>query len=189
MTREEIEYILKHKDINTFLHEAELTRREDQERFIKRVPSYVPRDKDVWIHTGNSMWEKMEDKIHAGGLKYEVFMMDNVEKFEKMKERSHKIAEMMLVKEYKMFKRYVMLEFYDYLEHNKECTLEEVKIELEIDIRDYNGNTTLHKWTRTRAEIFLLFIGKIRQTYSRLTDKSKASELVEIIENLEDIEL
>ena len=187
MTKEEFEYILKH--INTLRYEAELARREDQERFIKRVPSYVSHDKGVWIHTGNGMWEKVKDKIHAGGFKYEVFMMDNVEEFEKIKERSHKIAEMMLLKEYKMFKRYIMLEFYDYLEHNKGCTLEEIKVGLEIDIRDYNRDTTLHKWTRARAEIFLLFIDKIRQTYSRLTDKSLVSELIEIIENLEDIEL
>lgn len=188
MTREEIEFILKRKDINTLLYEAELARREDLERFIKRVPSYVPRDKGIWVHTGNGMWEQVKDKIHAGGLKYEVFMMDNVEKFEKMKERSHKIAELMLVKEYKILKRYVLLEFYDYLEHNKECTLEEIKIELENDIKDSTRNTTLHKWRKARAEVFLLLIGKIRQTYSRLTDKSLVVELAEIIENLEDIE-
>lgn len=189
MTREEIEYILKHKDINTFMYEAELTRREDQERFIKRVPSYVPHDKGVWIHTGNGMWKKVKDKFCDNGLKYEVIMFDNIEEFEKLKERSHKIAEMMMVKEYKMFKRYVMLEFYDYLEHNKECTLEEIKIGLEIDIRDYNRNTTLHKWTRAKAEIFLMFINKICGVYSRLTDKSRVSELAKIVENLEDIEL
>lgn len=189
MTREEIEYILKHKDIRTLLYEAELARREDQERFIKRVPSYVPRDKGIWIHSGNGVWEKVKDKIHAGGFKYEVFMMDNVEEFEKMKERSHKIAEMMMVKEYKILKRYVLLEFYDYLEHNKECTLEEVKVGLEIDIRDYTRNTTLHKWTKARAEIFLMLINKICGVYTRLTDKSLVSELVNIVENLEDMEL
>lgn len=187
MTREEIEYILKH--INTLRYEAELRMRENQERFIKRVPPSVPRDKGIWIHTGNGMWEKVKDKFCDNGSKWEVIMFDNIEEFEKIKERSHKIAEMMLLKEYKMFKRYVMLEFYDYLEHNKGCTLEEIKVGLEIDIRDYNRDTTLHKWTRARAEIFLLFIDKIRQTYSRLTDKSLVSELVEIIENLEDIEL
>lgn len=189
MTREEIEYMLKQPNINTLLYEAELMRREDQERFIKRVPPSVPRDKGVWIHTGNGMWEKVKDKFCDNGLKYEVVMFDNIEESEKLKERSHKIAEMMLLKEYKMFKRYIMLEFYDYLEHNKECTLEEIKVGLEIDIRDYNRDTTLHKWTRARAEIFLLFIDKIRQTYSRLTDESLVSELVEIIENLEDVEL
>lgn len=188
MTREEIEYILKHKDVNTLLYEAELTRREDQERFIKCVPSYVPHDKGVWIHTGNGMWKKVKDKFCDNGLKYEVVMFDNIEESEKLKERSHKIAEMMMIKEYKMFKRYVMLEFYDYLNHNKECTLEEIKVGLEIDIRDYNRDTILHKWTRARAEIFLLFIDKIRQTYPRLTDKSLAVELVEIVKNLRDIE-
>lgn len=187
MTKEEFEYILKH--INTLRYEAELRMRENQERFIKGVPSYVPHDKGVWIHTGNGMWEKVKDKIYGGGSKWEIIMLDNVEEMEKLKERSHKIAEMMMIKEYKMFKRYVMLEFYDYLEHNKGCTLEEIKVGFEIDIRDYNRDTTLHKWTRARAEIFLLFIDKIRQTYSRLTDKSLVSELVEIIENLEDIEL
>ena len=187
MTKEEFEYILKH--IATLRYEAELARREDQERFIKRVPSYVPRDKGVWIHTGNGMWEKMKDKIHAGSFKYEVFMMDNVEEFEKIKERSHKIAEMMMVKEYKILKRYVLLEFYDYLKHRNDCTLEEIKIELENEIKDSDRDTTLHKWRKARAEIFLLFIDKICQTYSRLTDKSLTSELVEIIENLEDIEL
>ena len=101
-----------------------------------------------------------------------VIMMDNVEEFEKMKERSHKIAEVMLVKEYKILKRYVLLEFYDYLEHNKGCTLEEIKVGLEIDIRDYTRNTTLHKWTKARAEIFLMFINKICGVYTRLTDKS-----------------
>lgn len=189
MTREEIEYMLKQPNINTLLYEAELMRREDQERFIKRVPPYVPHDKGVWIHTGNGMWEKVKDKFCDNGSKWEVIMFDNIEEFEKIKERSHKIAEMMMIKEYKMFKRYVMLEFYYYLEHNKECTLEEIKIELENDIKDSTTNTTLHKWNRARAEIFLLFIDKIRQTYSRLTDKSLASELVEIIKNLEDIEL
>lgn len=189
MTREEIEYMLKHKDIKTILYEAELARREDLERFIKRVPPSVPRDKGVWIHTGNGMWEKAKYKFSDNGSKWEIIMFDNIEEFEKQKERSHKIAEMMLLKEYKMFRRYVMLEFYDHLEHNKGCTLEEIKVGLEIDIRDYNRDTTLHKWTRARAEIFLLFIDKIRQTYSRLTDKSLVSELVEIIENLEDIEL
>lgn len=188
MTREEIEYIIKHKDINTFLYEAELTRREDQERFIKRVPPSVPRDKGVWIHTGNGMWEKVKDKFCDNGLKYEVVMFDNIEESEKLKERSHKIAEMMMIKEYKMFKRYVMLEFYDYLNHNKECTLEEIKVGLEIDIRDYTRNTTLHKWTRARAEIFLMFINKICGVYSRLTDKSLAVELAEIVKNLRDIE-
>lgn len=187
MTREEIEYILKH--INTLRYEAELRMRDAQERFIKRVPPSVPRDKSVWIHTGNGMWEKVKDKFCDNGSKWEVIMFDNIEEFEKIKERSHKIAEMMMIKEYKMFKRYIMLEFYDYLEHNKGCTLEEIKVGLEIDIRDYNRDTTLHKWTRARAEIFLLFIDKIRQTYSRLTDESLVSELVEIIENLEDIEL
>ena len=116
-------------------------------------------------------------------------MMDNVEEFGKLKERSHKIAELMLVKEYKILKRYVLLEFYDYLEHNMECTLEEIKIELEIDIKDYTRNTTLHKWTKTRAEIFLMFINKICEVYPRLTDKSRVSELAKIVENLEDIEL
>lgn len=188
MTREEIEYILKHKDIRTLLYEAELARREDLERFIKRVPSYVSRDKGVWVHTGNGMWEKMKDKFCDNGLKYEVIMFDNVEEFEKMKERSHKIAELMLIKEYKMLKRYVLLEFYDYLEHNKECTLEEVKVGLEIDIRDYTRNTTLHKWTKARAEIFLMFIKKICGVYPRLTDKSLVSELAKIVENLEDME-
>lgn len=187
MTKQEFEYILKH--INTLRYEAELRMRENQERFIKGVPSYVPHDKGVWIHTGNGMWEKAKDKFCDNGSKWEVIMFDNIEEFEKIKERSHKIAEMMLLKEYKVFKRYVMLEFYDYLEHNKGCTLEEIKVGLEIDIRDCKRDTTLHKWTRARAEIFLLFIDKIRQTYPRLTDKSLVSELVEIIENLEDIEL
>lgn len=187
MTKQEFEYILKH--INTLRYEAELRTRENQERFIKGVPSYVPHDKDVWIHTGNGVWEKMEDKIHAGGLKYEVFMMDNVEEFEKIKERSHKIAEMMMVKEYKILKRYVLLEFYDHLEHHNFWTLEELKIDLENDIKDSTRNTILHKWTRARAEIFLMFINKICGVYSRLTDKSRVSELVNIIENLEDIEL
>ena len=189
MTREEIEYMLKHKDINTFMYEAELTRREDLERFIKRVPSYVPHDKGVWIHTGNGMWEKVKDKFCDNGLKYEVIMFDNIEEMEKLKERSHKIAELMLVKEYKMLKRYVLLEFYDYLEHNKECTLEEVKIDLKNDIKDSTTDTTLHKLRKARAEIFLMFINKICGVYSRLTDKSRVSELVNIIENLEDIEL
>ena len=117
MTKEEFEYILKH--INTLRYEAELRMRENQERFIKRVPPSVPRDKGVWIHTGNGMWEKVKDKFCDNGSKYEVVMFDNIEESEKLKERSHKIAEMMLLKEYKMFKRYVMLEFYDYLEHNK----------------------------------------------------------------------
>lgn len=187
MTKQEFEYILKH--INTLRYEAEVRMRENQERFIKGVPSYVPHDKGVWIHTGNGMWKKVKDKIHDGGFKYEVFMMDNVEEMEKLKERSHKTAEMMMIKEYKMFKRYVMLEFYDYLNHNKECTLEEIKVGLEIDIRDYTRNTTLHKWTRARAEIFLMFINKICGVYSRLTDKSRVSELAKIVENLEDIEL
>lgn len=187
MTKEEFEYILKH--INTLRYEAELMVRENQERFIKRVPPFVPRDKGVWIHTGNGMWKKVKDNFCDNGSKWEIVMFDNIEEFEKQKERSHKIAEMMMIKEYKMFKRYVMLGFYDYLEHNKGCTLEEIKVGLEIDIRDYNGNTTLHKWTRARAEVFLLLIDKIRQTYSRLTDKSLVSELVEIVENLEDIEL
>ena len=186
MTREEIEYILKH--INTLRYEAELRMRENQERFIKGVPSYVPHDKGVWIRTGNGVWEKVKDKFCDNGLKYEVVMFDNIEEFKNLKERSHKIAEMM-IKEYKMFKRYVMLEFYDYLEHNKGCILEEVKVGLEIDIKDYNGNTTLHKWTRARAEIFLMFINKICGVYSRLTDKSRVSELAKIVENLEDIEL
>lgn len=187
MTKEEFEYMLKH--INTLRYEAELKMRDAQERFIKRVPPSVPRDKSVWIHTGNGMWEKVKDKFCDNGLKYEVVMFDNIEESKKLKERSHKIAEMIMIKEYKMFKRYVMLEFYDYLEHNKECTLEEMKVGLEIDIRDYNGNITLHKWTRARAEIFLMFINKICGVYSRLTDKSRVSELVNIIENLEDIEL
>lgn len=188
MTREEIEYILKHKDINTFMYEAELTRREDLERFIKRVPSYVPHDKGVWIHTGNGMWEKMKDKFCDNGLKYEVVMFDNIEESEKLKERSHKIAEMMMVKEYKILKRYVLLEFYDHLEHHNFWTLEELKIDLENDIKDSTRNTTLHKWTRARAEIFLMFINKICEVYSRLTDKSLAVELVEIVKNLRDIE-
>lgn len=186
MTKQEFEYILKH--INTLRYEAELRTRENQERFIKGVPSYVPHDKGVWIHTGNGVWEKMEDKIHAGGLKYEVFMMDNVEEFEKIKERSHKIAEMMMVKEYKILKRYVLLEFYDHLEHHNFWTLEELKIDLENDIKDSTRNTILHKWTRARAEIFLMFINKICEVYSRLTNKSQVSELAKIVENLEDME-
>lgn len=184
MTRD----ILKQPNINTLLYEAELTRREDQERFIKRVPSYVPRDKGIYIHTGNGMWEKVKDKFCDNGLKYEVIMFDNIEEMEKLKERSHKIAEMMLVKEYKMFKRYVMLEFYDYLEHNKGCTLEEIKIELENEIKDSNRDTMLHKLRKARAEIFLMFINKICEVYSRLTDKSQVSELAKIVENLEDME-
>lgn len=189
MTREEIEYILKRKDINTLLYEAELARREDLERFIKRVPSYVPRDKGVWVHTGNGKWEKVDDKIHAGGLKYEVLMMDNVEEFEKMKERSHKIAEMIMVKQYKTLKRHALLEFYAYLKgQHDECTLKEVKIELENDIKDSNRDTMLHKWRKAKAEVFLLLIDNIRQTYTRLTDKSLAFELAEIVKNLRDIE-
>ena len=188
MTREEIEYMLKQPNINTLLYEAELMRREDQERFIKRVPPFVPRDKGVWIHTGNGMWEKAKDKFCSDGLKYEVVMFDSIEESEKLKERSHKIAEMMLLKEYKMFKRYVMLEFYDYLEHNKGCTLEEIKIELENEIKDSNRDTMLHKWRKAKAEVFLLLIDNIRQTYTRLTDKSLAFELAEIVKNLRDIE-
>lgn len=187
MTKQEFEYILKH--INTLRYEAELRMRENQERFIKGVPSYVPHDKGVWIHTGNGMWKKAKDKFCDNGLKYEVVMFDNIEESEKLKERSHKIAEIMMIKEYKMFKQYVMLEFYYYLEHNKECTLEEIKIGLETDIKDYNGNTTLHKLTKAKAEIFLMFINKICGVYSRLTDKSRVSELAKIVENLEDIEL
>ena len=188
MTREEIEYMLKHKDINTLLYEAELTRREDQERFIKRVPSYVPHDKGVWIHTGNGVWEKAKDKIHSGGSKWEVIMFDNVEEFEKLKERSHEIAEMMMVKEYKILKRYVLLEFYDYLERKNDWTIEEVRIDLENDIKDSTRNTTLCKWRKARAEVFLMLINKICGVYSQLTDKSRVSELAKIVENLEDIE-
>lgn len=187
MTKEEFEYILKH--IAMLRYEAELKMRDAQERFIKRVPSYVPHNKGVWVHTGNGMWEKMKDRFCDDGAKWEIIMFDNIEEFERQRERSHKIAELMLVKEYKMFKRYVMLEFYAYLKsQDDECTLEEIKIELENDIKDSTTNTTLHKWTKARAEVFLLLIDKIRQTYSRLTDKSLVSELVEIIENLEDIE-
>lgn len=188
MTREEIEYILKRKDINTLLYEAELARREDLERFIKHVPSYVPRDKGIWIHTGNGMWEQVKDKIYGGGFKYEVFMMDNVEDFEKLKERSHKIAELMLIKEYKMLKRYVLLEFYDYLKRQDDWTLEEVKIDLENDIKDSTTSTMLHKWRKARAEVCLMLINKICEVYPRLTDKSPASELANIVENLKDIE-
>lgn len=187
MTREEI--ILKHKDINTFMYEAELMSREDQERFIKRVPSYVPHDKGVWIHTGNGIWEKVKDKFCDNGLKYEVVMFDNIEEFEKLKERSHKIAEMIMVKEYKMLKRYVLLSLYAELKsYDDECTLEEVKVELENEIKDSNRDTMLHKWRKARAEVLLLLIDDIRQTYTRLTDKSLVSELAEIVKNLRDIE-
>ncbi len=82
MTEKEIEYILKQPNINTLLYEAELARREDQERFIKRVPPFVPRDKGVWIHTGNGMWEKAKDKFCSDGLKYEVVMFDNMKEIE-----------------------------------------------------------------------------------------------------------
>ena len=186
MTKEEFEYILKH--INTLRYEAELRMRENQERFIKRVPPSVPRDKGVWIHTGNGMWEKAKYKFSDNGSKWEIIMFDNIEEFEKQKERSHKIAEMMLLKEYKMFKRYVMLEFYDYLERQNDWTLEQVKIDLENDIKDSTRNTVLHKWRKARAEVFLMLINKICGVYSQLTDKSRVSELAKIVENLEDIE-
>ena len=94
-----------------------------------------------------------------------------------------------MVKEYKILKRYVLLEFYDHLEHHNFWTLEEVKIDLENDIKDSTRDTTLHKWTKARAEIFLMFIKKICEVYPRLTDKSQVSELVNIVENLEDMEL
>lgn len=115
-------------------------------------------------------------------------MFDNIEEFEKLKERSHKIAELMLVKEYKMLKRYVLLEFYDHLERQNDWTLEQVKIDLENDIKDSTRNTVLHKWRKARAEVFLMLINKICEVYPRLTDKSRASELANIIENLKDIE-
>ncbi len=117
-------------------------------------------------------------------------MFENIEEVEKTKERSHKIAEMMMIKEYKMLKRYVLLSLYAELKsYDDECTLEEVKVELENEIKDSNRDTMLHKWRKARAEVFLMFINKICGVYSRLTDKSLVSELANIVENLEDMEL
>lgn len=184
MTREEIEYMLKHlgKSAEQVFYEIDLNRRKQQERFIKGVPSYVP-DKGVWVRTSNGEWKPLEEKFCGNEVK---FVM-NTEEMEKLKERSHKIAEIMLLKEYKMFKQYVMLEFCYYLERQN-YTLEETKIEFENDIKDSNKNTMLHKWRKARAEVFLLLLDKIRQANPRLTDKSLASEVVEIVKNLKDIE-
>lgn len=192
MTKEEFEYILKH--INEFqggraFYEEELKMRKAQERFIKSVPSYVP-DKGVWVRTGDGVWRHLEDKFCGNEVK-RVVMLDSMEEaeklMEKVKERSHKIAEIKMIQEYKVLKPYVLLEFYDYLKRQNDTTIGEVTVDLATDIIESDKDTMLHKLRKAKADVFLLLLDKIMQTYPRLTDKSLATEVAEIIEGLDDV--